>query len=149
MAQIKITHDGRCGEIEVDGVPLKGVAGASVTLDARSMPTVEVRLIASYGALEFKECRLKVGALDAPEELERAVLAHLKTKYETHLMCTVSKDEMDAAQPTDNKTLADCMEKFGLWPNRVRNADRKIARPADPMDAVRDLCKGIGGGSGC
>lgn len=82
MAKINISQDGPVSQIEVDGVRLKGVLEANVMLAGGKHPTVEIRLHMGAGGMDLADGCLKVGALDAPEALERALLAHLKAKFE-------------------------------------------------------------------
>jgi hypothetical protein len=147
MAHIKIAHEGCAGTIEVDGVPLQGcVTEAAVRLEAGSLPTVEVRLVATSAGLDLKNGQLKVGAFDAPQELERALLAHLTAKYqakdlaETMLRLPVVTLGVDMGAG-DDVTAFTTHSASGTTFTEVRPK-------VDPMEATRALCKRNGGSRG-
>lgn len=160
MANIQIRHEGGCGHIEVDGVPLKGVAEATVKLEPRSLPVVEVRLIATESGMTFADGILKVGALDAPEALERALLAHLKAKYESDLLrLPVVHMGMDKASRPDMTAVCEAAtfrvgedgslkETFWPWAASEGLCRNEPGATIDPMEATRALVKKHGGGSG-
>jgi hypothetical protein len=82
MAEIKIAQDGASATISVDGKPLAGaVTKIAVSMEAGSMPVVTLDLAAFKNALELSDARLKIGGIEAPESVERAILAHLSEKY--------------------------------------------------------------------
>ena len=154
MAPIKIEQEGMVTHISVDGVLLKGVLAANVVLEPSSLPTVEVRLAFTKGGMQFAEGCLKVGELVAPEELERALLDHLKAKYEVRLPVVsmgvdlASGPDMTAWHTVET-TLHDrqmvwerVIAPFGLYKDNAQPAGE------DPMEAARALVKKHGGGSG-
>jgi hypothetical protein len=114
MAEIKIAQDGIRTELSVDGVPMKGVMRVAVQIDPNSMPVVTLDLAAFKNALELSDARLKISGIDAPEELERAILAHLSEKYAPKVTVMVdnaiggiaSRAEVVAAMHSVRKQLA-------------------------------------------
>lgn len=141
MAHIKIEQEGACTYVEVDGVRLKGVLEANVMLEPRSLPTVEVRLHMGTAGMNFADGCLKVGALDAPEALERALLAHLKGKYEG----------IDRLLALPVRSMGVDLDKIKAQVAAVADWSTGPYVPAakpkaeDPMEAVRALVKKHGG----
>lgn len=124
MSPIKIDQEGFCTYIEVGGVRLQGVMEANVRLDPEHLPTVEVRLAMGPGSgMQFADGCLKVGALHAPQELERALLAHLKAKYDVRL--PVVGMGVDQASGPDQSAMAVCLPTCELT---------IVNRPADAAD---------------
>jgi hypothetical protein len=81
MAHINIESHGCGGKVAVDGVEVKGVTRIAVEMEAGSQPVVTLDLAAFKNALELSDARLKIGGIEAPESVERAILAHLSEKY--------------------------------------------------------------------
>lgn len=81
MAEVKIQQQGMRTEISVDGMPLKQVTRLSVEMAHDSFPLVTLELTAFQNAIELSDARLKIGGIEAPEALERAMLEHLQAKY--------------------------------------------------------------------
>lgn len=154
MANIQIKQEGCFSHIEVDGVRLKGVLEASVMLNPHHLPTVEVRLAFTDGGMAFAEGVLKVGSLDAPEALERALLEHLKAKYDVRLpvvsMDMASGPDMTAMarrEQDGSLTVLDAVGQPLVPESLVQALVQRRAAGEDPMEATRALVKKHGGGS--
>lgn len=81
MSKIEIRTNGSVGTIEVDGVQLPSVFGYRVAHAVGGMPEVTVDMFAREQRTTISEGVLKIGDLQAPEALERALLAYLQAKY--------------------------------------------------------------------
>jgi hypothetical protein len=137
MSHIQITQEGMRSTVSVDGTPLERcVTEANVKLEAGSLPVVEVRLIAFDAGLDLKDGVLKVGALDAPEALERALLEHLKAKYESIL------DYLRQPVLLGVDMAAGVVLTSGALVGAGGVVDsEEVPAGTDPMEAIRALCE--------
>jgi hypothetical protein len=81
MADIRVDSSGPTGTINVDGVRLSSVTRIGVEFSPGVLPVVNVSLHALPSTFVLDGATLKIGGIEAPEALERAMLAYLQDKY--------------------------------------------------------------------
>jgi hypothetical protein len=90
MAKVEISSEGGVTQIKVDGTPVRCVTGASVAISPLSFPEVTLNLAPHESGIDLSDACLKIGGIEAPEALERAILAHLSDKYGVEVRNTVN-----------------------------------------------------------
>jgi hypothetical protein len=82
MAKVEINSDNGRATVSVDGKPLGHcVTEASVHMASDRFPEVTLRLAVVENSLDLSDACLKIGGIEAPEALERAMLDYLRFKY--------------------------------------------------------------------
>jgi hypothetical protein len=83
LPKIRIEQSDAEATIAVDGVELNGVTRISVEMAPNNLQLVTIDIASHDGVIDLSGATLQVGGIDAPEALERAMLEHLRAKYES------------------------------------------------------------------
>ena len=154
MAQINIEQDGVGTWIKVDGVPLRSVVAAKVTFEPNSLPAVDLQLASFGGGIDLEDGKVLVSGLDAPEELERALLAHLQAKYQAagremlRLPVVLGVDKASGPDMAAGGVIGGGLRWCGREGLELHYYSTDLQAAADHMEAVRAMVKRHGGGSG-
>lgn len=81
MANIKIEGAGAFATVSVDGVPVRGVVAAALTMLPDEWPRLDLRVAATEQSVEITEATLVISGLEVPESVEQALLEYLCRKY--------------------------------------------------------------------
>lgn len=86
MSDIKITSAQGWTKVSVDGAELSHLVSASANFDARSLPVVTVSMVLKGGDVDASNGVLKIGGVEMPESVEKALLEYLCAKYPMQTM---------------------------------------------------------------
>jgi hypothetical protein len=107
MAKVEISSEGGVTQIKVDGTPVRCVTGASVAISPLSFPEVTLNLAPHESGIDLSDACLKIGGIEAPEALERAILAHLSEKYPPKVNISVN-----VGRTLASREIADAMQRM-------------------------------------
>ena len=86
MSDISITSGPGWAKVKVDGVELSRLTGVSANFEVASLPVITVTMAVMDGDVEAADGVLKIGGVEMPESVEKALLEYLCAKYPMRTM---------------------------------------------------------------
>lgn len=78
---INIRHNGSYAQVEVGGVPLRGITDIGLSFLPGALPEVRVSLAPLSCEIHMDDARLRVEDVVLPEAVARAVYEHLRNRF--------------------------------------------------------------------
>ena len=86
MSDINITSGPGWSKVKVDGVELNRLTGVEAKFAAGCFPVFTVTMAVMDGDVQASDGVLKIGGVEMPESVERALLEYLCAKYPMQTM---------------------------------------------------------------